>query len=305
MRRAAAALGLGLVLTLGVPSSAGASTTRPWLGWSTSEIAGIDATSTALGLRPGAISAYSPFDEPFPHEWADSARGRGVPLVLAWEPWDWDRPTDADQPEYSLQSIANGTHDHYVHDWARAAAASNVTILLRFAPEMNGDWRPWSIGDTPEDFVQAWRHLHDLFQQDGVTNVRWAFNPNVEYPGSIPLKQFWPGARYVDWTAVDGYNWWGVKAGWPYQSVSAVFGATVAELRALAPGMPMMIAECAAGPGAKRRWIQDLVRTAPTMGVRLVVWFEHDKETDWRMTTAHLPEPMPDLLRASDWRIPD
>src|SRR5690349_24021953 len=41
--------------------------------------------------------------------------------------------------------------------------------------QMNGDWQfPWSAqlnGNTPADYIAAWRHVHDLFAQAGATNV--------------------------------------------------------------------------------------------------------------------------------------
>jgi hypothetical protein len=288
-------------------AEAGASSTRPthpWLGWTTHTIAQTERTEAELGVAPAALGAYSPFSLPFPEEWADEARRRSVPLVLSWEPWDWDRPLGEEQPEYALAAIAAGAFDDYVRTWARAAAASEVTILLRFAPEMNGDWHAWSTGDSPRDFRNAWRHLHRVFRDEGATNVRWVFNPNVSFDGSTPIARYWPGRTYVDWLAVDGYNWYGVIPGRPYQTVDQVFAPTIRELRRLDRHLPLMIAECGAGPKAKDRWLPDLIRTAPRLGVSVVVWFEHDKETDWRMTTARLPRPLPDLLRASDWRVP-
>jgi mannan endo-1,4-beta-mannosidase len=302
MRRFWAAIAVGLMLSTAAAPSAQAKGSRPWLGWSTSTVAGIGATARRLGVEPGAVSAYTPFDEPFPSDWANEARDRQVPLVLAWEPWDWHRPSDRDQAEYALASIARGQHDDYVREWAHSAAASGVTVLLRFAPEANGDWRPWSVGDTARDYVGAWRHVHDLFVQQGANNVRWVFNPNVTYPGSVPIASLWPGIGYVDWLGVDGYNWWGVKPVRPYEGARQVFAGTISELRSLAPSLPVMIAECAAGPGAKSRWLTDLLRTAPELRVNLVIWFEHDKETDWRMATAHFDTPLPSLLRQYGWR---
>ncbi len=300
----------GLVAVLASGGSAVSATavtepsTRPWLGWSTHTIAQTEATQRELDVVPAALGAYTPFDQPFPTAWANEARDRSVPLVLAWEPWDWDLPLGQDQSEYSLAAIAAGRHDPYVREWARAAAASGVTILLRFAPEMNGTWHAWSIHDTARDFRNAWRHVHRLLRNEGAHNVRWVFNPNVSFEGSTPIASFWPGRDYVDWLGVDGYNWYGVTPGRTYQTVTEVFAPTIRELRRLAPLLPLMIAECAAGPKAKDRWLPDLIRTAPGLGVNLAIWFEHDKETDWRMTTAQLPRPLPALLRASDWRVP-
>lgn len=305
-RMASAAL-VAIIALTGMTPAAGAPRvreTRPWLGWTTNTIDEIEMTARTLDVPPAAIAAYTPFDQPFPAAWAAEARRRSVPLVLAWEPWDWDRPLGEEQPEYALAAIAAGQYDDYVRAWARAARASDVAILLRFAPEMNGDWHTWSINDTPADFRHAWRHLHRTFRQEGVDNVRWVFNPNASFPGSTPIASFWPGSRYVDWLGVDGYNWYGVLPNRPYESVTTVFSSTIRELRRLDGNLPLMIAECGAGPEAKDRWIPDLIRTAPRLGANLVIWFEHDKETDWRMTTARLPRPLGTLMEAADWRLP-
>jgi hypothetical protein len=51
--------------------------------------------------------------------------------------------------------------------------------------------------------------------------------------------------------------------------------------------------------------LPDLIRSAPSLGVRLAIWFEHDKETDWRMATARLVTPLPIQLENPGWRTPD
>lgn len=299
-----AGLATALILAPGMAPPAEARDTRPRLGWSTNTIALTDWTEATTGLAPAVLSTYTPFSEPFPSAWAAEAVRRGVPLVVSWEPWDWNRPVGTEQPEYSLAGIAAGRHDPYVREWARAAAASGASIMLRFAAEMNGDWHPWSKGERPAEFVAAWRHLHRMVEQEGAANVRWVFNPVVHFAGATPVRAFWPGSAYVDWLGVDGYNWYGVLPNRRYETVDEVFGETIQLLRELDPRLPIMIAECGAGPAAKDRWIPDLMRTAPRLGVSLVVWFEHDKETDWRMTTASLRRPLPSLMRGQGWRIP-
>lgn len=303
MRRLFVGLSVAVVLAVGIGPTAQAQTVRPWLGWTTNTLADTARTERILGVAPAALSTYAPFDQPFPQEWADAARDRQVPLAVAWEPWDWHVPQQVDQPRYSMAAIASGAFDDYMRSWAQQAASSGTTVFLRFAPEMNGDWTPWSRGATPADFVAAWRHVHDLFVEAHATNVRWVFNPSVTFDGARSIGEFWPGAEYVDWLGVDGYTWLGVLPGRTYETVDQVFSTTISQLRALAPNLPVMIAECGAGPAAKDRWIPDLMRTAPRLGVRLVIWFEHDKETDWRMTTAHLKAPLPALMTQQDWRL--
>ena len=116
------------------------------------------------------------------------------------------------------------------------------------------------------------------------TTPIWVWNPIAAYAGSTPLRELFPGARRVDWLAVDGYNW-GATRSWGWQSYADVFAPTLRELRALAPGRPAMIAETGSAPDRRKAgWVTDTLRSARADGVDAVVWFEYAKETDWRLS---------------------
>jgi len=84
--------------------------------------------------------------------------------------------------------------------------------------------------------------------------------------------------------AVDGYNW-GSTRDWGWQSYADIFAPTVRALRNLAPRRPLMIAETGSAPGRRKaRWVADTLISARADGVKAVVWFEFDKETDWRLS---------------------
>ena len=76
---------------------------------------------------------------------------------------------------------------------------------------MNGNWQapysPGVNGNTASDYINAWRHFHDLTAQAGAANVTWVWCPDTD-PGKIytPYSQLYPGDSYVDWTCLDGYN---------------------------------------------------------------------------------------------------
>ena len=66
------------------------------------------------------------------------------------------------------------------------------------------------MGDQPDhrrpNFVAAWRHIHDLFDAAGATNVIWVWNPNIINPvPGVQLEPLWPGGSYVDWVGMTGY----------------------------------------------------------------------------------------------------
>jgi hypothetical protein len=58
---------------------------------------------------------------------------------------------------------------------------------------------------TPQQFITAWRNVHDIFQAQGVTNVYWDMN----YAGgshSCLAPLMWPGDNYVNWVTWDTYS---------------------------------------------------------------------------------------------------
>ena len=213
---------------------------------------------------------------------------RGSVAMITWEPWDYTKGIE--QPEYRPANIAAGHFDDYVRSWARGLASYDGTVLLRFAHEMNHPYYPWSVGvngNTESDYVAAWRHVHDIFTQEGATNVQWVWSPLIWWEGAPLIEPMYPGDEYVDWVAVDGYNNvdWG---GW--QSFSQIFGASYERLTALTD-KPIMIAEVASAEagGSKAAWITDMFARLPVEypEIRAVVWFNESKEADWRVNSSN------------------
>lgn len=210
-----------------------------------------------------------------------SARG-SVPMIT-WEPWDYTK--GADQPEYNLANIANGNFDSYIRSWANGLSAYQKPVLLRFAHEMNNPVYPWSIGvngNTPDQYVAAWRHVHDIFAAAGATNVQWIWSPNVWWEGQPDIEPMYPGDGYVDWVAMDGYNYvaWG---GW--KSFSQIFGPTYQKLTALT-SKPVMVAEVASDEtgGSKADWITSMYTNeipAQFPRIKAVVWFNEKRDANW------------------------
>lgn len=160
-------------------------------------------------------------------------------------------------------------------------------MLIRWAPEMNGDWRPWSPvtnGNRAGEYVQAWNHVRAVFDQVGANNAEWVWNPIIASGGAVPLADVFPGEAAVDYTALDGYNW-GDSRSWGWQTYEDIFAPSVVELATLAPNTPWFIAETGSAPGdLKDEWITDTLTRAHKDGAVGVVWFEFNKETDWRLS---------------------
>jgi len=198
----------------------------------------------------------------------------------------------------SYKAIANGSMDLYLTKYAKNAAVYGKPVWLRPFHEMNGDWYLWSgtaSGNSPADFIAAWRHVRDIFNTAGATNVKFVWCPNAD---SVPnttanaIGKYWPGESYVDYIALDGYNFGTTTSTW--RSFTSVFAPGYAAVTALSTTKPIFIAETGCGTvgGSKSAWIADAFKVIPTKFSRItgVTWFNANKERDWRIesTTADL-----------------
>ncbi len=252
-----------------------------------SEIAAVAAT---VGEQPSIELWYEDFRQPLSAAKLAAVDARGATPLITWEPWAWGG--GATQTAYRSSRITAGAHDAQIRQWGQALAAWGKPVLLRYGHEMNGDWYPWADGvngNKPGDYAAAWRHVHTLVTAQGATNVRWVWSPNVPYPGSTPLTQLYPGDAYVDVVALDGYNWGSSQSWSSWQSPDTLFGQGLAELRAIAPGTEIIIAETASAEqgGSKADWNTRLIAYLDAQpDVSAVVWFDHQKEADWRISSS-------------------
>jgi hypothetical protein len=191
-----------------------------------------------------------------------------------------------------LRDIAAGRYDDSIAAWARGAKAWGKPFFLILDVEMNGPWEPYGPvnGNTPADFIGAWRHIHDVFASVGATNVTWVWCPNVDpRKHFVPYADLYPGDRYVDWTGLDGYDFDGTA------SFSWLFSSSYATLLKLAPTKPVMLSQVGAEEvTGKAAWITDaLEKQLPQHfpRVKAVLWFnwrifEHGRWLNWEIESS-------------------
>jgi hypothetical protein len=279
-------------------SPAAAATTIPARSFGVS-VPGLPTNLTALhafeamvGRKVSIVSYYQDFASGPNFDAASATRvwnDGGFPM-LAWEPENGSGPL-TNQPAYSLRAIIAGAQDQLMIRWAREIAAWGRPIMLRFAPEMNGNWNPWSEGvngNVAGQYVRAWRHVHNLFVQARASNVVWVWNPMINFTGSTSLAELYPGDAYVDVVGLDGYNW-GTSQRWStWQTPAQVFAGTVVAVRRLT-ARPIVLCEVASSEkgGSKATWMsQFFAYLAATPAIRGFAWFEFNKETDWRVESS-------------------
>ncbi len=164
-------------------------------------------------------------------------------------------------------------------------------VMIRFAHEMNISaslWGPGKDGNVGSTYVEAWRHIVSIFRQEGVTNAKWVWSPNVDW-GGVPFGQYFPGDSWIDYVALDGYNW-GTVGTEVWQNMSHLFGPSYATLTQMS-SKPVIIAETSSGEtgGSKAAWIREgFLHTIPESFPRVyaVIWFNAVAEEDWRINTS-------------------
>jgi hypothetical protein len=242
------------------------------------------AITAKAGTAPTLIEFFVKWTEEFRPETVAACYKAGALPVVGWEPWAGES-FGGSQPKYALAKIIGGEFDPYITRFALAVRDNRLPIVLRFAHEMNGKWYPWSerrSGNSLGEYVQAWRHVHDVFARLGATNVIWVWSPNIIRPvPSVKLPPLYPGDAYVDWVGLVGYA---VKEATPGE----VFDETYTVLRSFTK-KPLLITETGVQPGPHQAlWTRGLFRwLAQHKDVVGFVWFEYDRTgatSDWRFS---------------------
>jgi cellulose synthase (UDP-forming) len=275
-----------------------------YVGFFSPEVLLSDRAAGRWGARYGVdvqiVSWYQQWrsgETRFRADWLDMIDRQGAVPMITWEPWE--KPAGEVhtpiQPEVRLSRIADGAFDRYIRSWARDAAAYRRPVLLRFMHEMNGTWYPWSIatnGNSAATYVAAWRHVHDLFVEEGASNVSWVWTIN-SFAGledeHRDLASYYPGDEYVDWVSVTGFNWGDTLGDFDaWRSVDEIFRGSYGALARL--GKPIMVSEIgtvSTGAGDPARWIRRALarfeKDYPR--VRALVWFDapYPGEPDFRL----------------------
>lgn len=227
----------------------------------------LDRCAAMVGRKPDIVMDYSNITDPLPTPTeVSNLAARGQTPLVTWQLFKsgWGGPT------IPLQEIAAGQYDSYLRQAANTARNMPFgEILVRFAHEMNGDWYGWS--GSPSAYVNAWRRVVTVFRQQDASNVKFVWSPNVDY-GSYPFSGYFPGDSWVDYVALDGYNW-GTTGQGPgrWQSLYSVLKSSYDQLTQLS-SKPLMIAETSSSEtgGSKAAWIREgFLQTIPSQFPRM------------------------------------
>jgi beta-mannanase len=265
-----------------------------------SNLESVHSWEAKLGHPVDLLSIYQAWGSRYRHFYARELRDihySGRTPLITWEPWDLplSKKSPQDQPSFSLRRILAGDYDHYIRNWAHESKVLGLPYFLRPMHEMNGNWYPWCgtvNQNQPEDYVQAWRHLHDIFSESKANQVTWVWCPYAaSYPDSSKnaISCYYPGDKYVDWIGLDGYNW-GTSQAWSrWQTIDEIFSPAYETVSRLAD-KPILIAESASTEtgGKKSEWIRSGLAKLNESFPKIdgFVWFNVRKECDWRIDSS-------------------
>ncbi|OGC25289.1 hypothetical protein A2291_03740 [candidate division WOR-1 bacterium RIFOXYB2_FULL_42_35] len=238
-----------------------------------------------------ALRATAGKQDLLPVEELNAVYNNGSIPLLTWEPWVTNQ-------QGVLAAIASGQYDGYVRAFIQAAKDTNKPLFLRFAHEMNGNWYPWDgfhngSAAGPAKYKQAWSYIYSVIQELQADNIILVWSPNNNnLPDEVwnNMADYYPGDDYVDWLAVDGYNWG--YANW--ESFEQIFGAAYTKLLSIS-NKPIMVAEFASATGegnSKADWITDALSKIKNSYplVKAFCWFNVNKERDWRVNSSSASE---------------
>jgi mannan endo-1,4-beta-mannosidase len=223
----------------------------------------------ATGHAPQVVEFYNPLRKEF-------AAGEANAVIKAGEiPFIQLNPKGAPPSE-----IAAGKFDKQLRDYAEAVRAFGCAIILSFGHEMNGWWYRWGEHWTsPQEFIAAWRHIHDVFTNVGASNVTWSWDPSHQYTQvgvrkvASPASEWYPGSKYVDIVGLDGYLGYD-KNGRP-QNFKEIFGFQLHDIRSVAPHKLVYLAETGVAPGpAAKTQINALFAGVRAYHLSGLVWFD-------------------------------
>jgi hypothetical protein len=251
----------------------------------------------AAGKRPSSLMFFQGWDRDYPKDKIVDIWRRQMLPIITWEPRQTvQSPQPSDEPDVTdgltLKSIIDGEHDAYLQKYAADVAALGLPVGIRLGHEMNGPWYPWSEqsnGNHKGEFVQMWRHVHDIFTAAGATNAIWIWSPSrVDPYPDVDLASLYPGDEYVDWLGMTGY----FRHVEQTPSFDRTFAKTLVALDQVAQ-KPILLSEVGATESGGNRdkkvaWIEDLFagikRNPQIIGFE---WFDQSVEgNDWRIESS-------------------
>lgn len=228
------------------------------------------------------VLSYLQFGTEFPFEFMQKNHNNGKLVELTYQ------ITSSNNEElfgYSpFLDIYRGKKDEEIRKFARDAKDFGHPFLFRLNNESNSDWTSYSgvvnMSD-PEIYVDIWRRIYRIFQQEGVNNAIWIFNPNDRnYPPCNwnDFTAYYPGNDYVQMIGVTGYNNGTYYKHEKWREFSAIYDSIYEHYLPVFDEFPWIITEFASSSvgGNKALWIRNMFNNLHKYPhIKIAVWFSY------------------------------
>ena len=141
-------------------------------------------------------------DVPRQAELKTAAEGRVLHYNFAAKNWGAGPARYAD--------IAGGTYDAAIDQQARNFRKFGKPVFVTFDHEADNKTR--RARGTQQEFVAAWRHMHDRYAAAGADNVVWVWVVTGYSGNFAQIPSLYPGNTYVDWVSWEAENGAGCPA---------------------------------------------------------------------------------------------
>ena len=234
--------------------------------------------------------------------------------VITWMPYPfktWTNPSPN-------TDIANGLYDDYIQqflsmlkNWLAGSdrefgTSDDRRAYLRFAPQPNGNWFPWSpqcpscgssgqkINQTTESYVAMWNYIisekvrRNMSLTADVLQTMFDVNNEDAFGEYYKMEQLYPGSDKLDWVAITGVNWGTTLPGNQWATPEEAFSPMIKRLTNLTSptAIPMAISAATTshpnGAWAKYWWIPQLFDFVKSVSssVKMVWYHNDDSSTD-------------------------
>ncbi len=183
--------------------------------------------------------------------------------------------------------IYRGVKDEEIRKFARQAKEFGHPFLFRLNNEMNSDWTSYggviNLRD-PEIFISNWQRFYKIFEEEGVNNAIWIFNPNDRnYPPCDwnNYLAYYPGNQYVQMIGITGYNtgtYYAEEMGETWRNFEDIYDAIYKEYTPFFSSFPWLITEFSSSSvgGDKAQWIRDMFACIDKYkNLKIAVWFDY------------------------------
>jgi len=118
------------------------------------------------------------------------------------------------EPSLEVKDIVEGKYDNYIREYATGAVEFGKKyggFFFTTMEEVNADWYSWGQSSS---FVEAWRHIWQIFEEEGANHYAtwiWAVS-SKEGKSKASLcsvdnpELYYPGDKYVDWISFNAFS---------------------------------------------------------------------------------------------------